>query len=220
MREKRKLEAVVLIGSGGHALVVLDILEAMGLYEVIGVTTNDQEMKGFYGYPVLGTDDDLPRLLKDGVRLAAIGIGGFKDNQLRKKIYGKLKTLGFQIVTAIHPSAVIARDVKIGEGSVVFAGVVLNPRVQIGCNVVVATCSTVDHETRVEDHVLISAGVTVGAYAIVEEEALLAIGCTVVSRKKVGKNALVAAGAVVVKNVVPNTAVIGVPARLWENGPR
>lgn len=208
----RNKPPVVLIGSGGHAKIIIDLVELANLYSIVGVTTIDPEIETFNNYPVLGGDDVLPSLWGDGIRHAVIGIGGFTNNKLRKSIFEKLKSMGFEIVVTIHPSAVIARDVLIGEGSVLFAGVVLNPGVSIGKNVIIATGSTVDHETLIADHVLVSAGVSIGADVRIEEEALLAIGSTVVSGKKIGRNSLVAAGAVVVRDVEDGIAVAGVPA--------
>ena len=207
-----KKEKVVVLGSGGHAKVVIDILEAEGRFEIVGLTTKDA-LQNLGNYPVLGDDEILPDLLAQGVAWAAIGVGGYTSNALRKQIYQHVKSLGFHVATAVHPSAVITGGVSIGQGSVIFAGVVLNPQVMIGDNVVVATGSTVDHETRVENHVLISAGVTVGAKVTIQEGALLAIGSTIVSGVTVGKNALVCAGAVVIRDVPDDARVLGVPAR-------
>jgi UDP-perosamine 4-acetyltransferase len=216
MRKER--ERVVLVGSGGHAKVVLDILEAMENWDIVGVTIEKPDSAiTFCGYPILGDDRVLSDLLDEGVTTAAIGVGGFTNNLLRKNIFNNLISLGFKVATLIHPSVMIARDVLIGEGSVFFGGVVINPGVRVGRNVVVATGSTVDHETQIEDDVLISAGVTVGAMVKIEKGALLAIGSTVVSGRNIGKNSLVAAGAVVVEDVAQETIVVGVPARIQKN---
>ena len=205
-------DKVVILGSSGHAKCVMDVLEAMGSFEIVGLTTKDP-VRALGRYPVLGDDEVLPDLLSRGVTWAAVGVGGWVSNALRKQIYERVKSLGFQVVTAVHPSAVITGGVTIGEGSVIFAGVVLNPEVRIGENVVVATGSTVDHETVVESHVLISAGVSVGAKVTIREGALLAIGSTITSGITVGKDALVGAGAVVVRDVPDGVRVYGIPAR-------
>jgi len=207
-------EKIVLIGNGGHAKLVLDFLGEMGNYEIIGVVIDKKDSNNnFCGYPILGDDEVLIDLINQGVNCAAIGIGGFKDNSLRKKIYTKVKTLGFKVISAIHPSAVISKSVLLGEGNVIFPGVIINTETRIGDNVIIATGSTVDHETVIEDHVLISAGVTIGACALIQEGALIALGAKVVSGIRVGKNALIAAGAVVVKDVDDHAKVFGIPAR-------
>ena len=207
--------SVIVIGAGGHARVVIDILEAADQYRIIGVVDKQlAEGQLFCNYPVLGSDDILPKLYQDGVCNVAIGIGGYTDNSARKNIFEKVKALRFCIVNAIHPSALIMNNVTIDEGVVVFPGAIINSYTQIGSNVIVATGSTVDHETVVENHVLISAGVNIGANVRIQSESLIAIGATVISGMLVGKSALVCAGAVVVSNVPAGAKVMGVPARV------
>jgi UDP-perosamine 4-acetyltransferase len=211
--DKGTKEKVVLIGNGGHAKVVIDILEEMNIYEIIGVTTDRKDSDRFCGYPILGNDEVLLNLINNGVTHAAMGIGGFKDNNLRRKVYAKVKAYGFKFVSPIHPSAMISKSALIGEGTVIFRGVAINNDVRIGDNAFIATGSTIDHETIIEDHVLISAGVTIGAYTTIQEGALCALGAKIISGIKVGKNALIAAGAVVVNDIDDNAKVFGIPAK-------
>lgn len=208
-----KKEDVIVIGAGGHAKIVIDILEETGCYNIVGLIAKDNEGKLFYGYPILGDDDALPTYFKKGITCVAIGVGGFKNNVLRKNIFERLNSLGFCVISAIHPKAVISKTAELGDGNVVFAGVVINPDVEIGDNCIIATGATIDHETVIESHVLISAGVTVGGCSVIEEGALCALGSKVISGVKVGKNALVAAGAVVVSDIAPDSTVFGIPAR-------
>jgi sugar O-acyltransferase (sialic acid O-acetyltransferase NeuD family) len=206
---------VLLVGSSTQALIVLDILEKIGTYDVVGVTTEDREVQDFCGIPVLGGNDDLPRLYDEGLRTAALGVGGWIDNGPRIRVYRRLKDLGFEVVSAIHPSTIVGRQVEIGEAVTIYASVALDPQSSLGCNTIVGTNSFIGHETKVGDHVLISGGVMVGGRVTIGDEAVLSIGCTIVSGVNVGAGALVAAGAAVVKDVEPHTAVAGVPARFW-----
>lgn len=204
---------LILVGDGGHAKIVLDILMEVNNYEIVGVTSCNENNKTFCGLPILGNDDVLREFFKSGVKHVAIGIGGFKNNFLRKSIFKKVNDIGFDIVTLIHPSAVISRSVKIGKGCVIFAGVVVNPDVKIGDNVIIATGSTIDHETTIEDHVLVSAGVTIGGNTKIGEGTLCALGSKIISGIKIGKNVLVASGAVVAKDLEDNIKVYGIPAK-------
>ena len=208
------MDKIIVIGSGGHAGIVIDILEEINKYQIVGIITNDIfPDRRFANYTVLGNDSVLQELKENGINKVAIGIGGFKNNVLRKKIFNKLKAIGFEIVTAIHPKTVVARTAKIGEGSVIFAGVIINPNVIIENNVIVATGSTIDHETVIKNHVLISAGVTVGANDIIEEGVLIALGAKIVSGIRITKDVLIGAGAVVVKDCLKKGMYLGIPAR-------
>lgn len=205
---------LILIGSGGHAKLVIDILEETNACNIIGVTTTDLKAgESFQGYPVLGNDEVLPEYRKKGISYAAMGLGGYRDNALRKKVYEKIKSLGYTFLNAIHPSAIISKTAKIGEGVVIFPGVILNTEVVIGNNSIIATGSTIDHETVIGNHVLVSAGVTVGAYTCIEDNVLMALGSKVISGLIIKSNVLVAAGAVVVNDIEENTKVFGIPAK-------
>ena len=208
------MKKVIVIGSGGHALVVIDILHSMTEYEIVGVTSNSLDINAnFFNYPVLGDDKIIKEYVNDENYFAAMGLGGYRNNNLRQKVFELVKSMGMSFINVIHPSAIISQTVKIGEGSVIFPGVVLNTKVQIGKNTIVATGSTVDHETIIGDHVLISAGVTIGAYSLVNNGALLALGSKIVSGITIGSNSLVAAGAIVINNIEENSKVYGIPAK-------
>src|SRR5690606_32020947 len=128
----------------------------------------------------------------------AMGVGGFTDNTLRTAIFDSLKAKGFSFINVIHPFASISPTAVLGEGVVIFPGVVLNTEVRIGNNTIIATGSCIDHETVIGDNVLVSAGVIVGGYVKIEESVVIALGAKIVSGIVIGSNALVAAGAVVV----------------------
>lgn len=206
-------EKIIIIGDGGHARMILDFLEEKKIYDIIGITTNNQEKKDFYGYPILGDDNQLEIYKKKGISKVAIGIGGFTNNILRKNVFNFAKSIGFVIETIIHDSAVISRYAKIGEGTVIMPNVTVNNDVVIGNNCVIANGAVISHETIIKDHVLISAGVIVGGNSIIDEGVLLALGSKVISGVKVGAHSLVAAGAVVVSNILENSKVFGIPAR-------
>lgn len=206
------MKKIIIVGDGGHAKVVIDIIQEMNCYEIIGVTSNNK-INQFCGYPVLGNDNILSDYLKNGVNNIALGIGGFKDNIQRTKLYNKFTGLGFNIINAIHPKTSVSKSVSIGNGVVVFPGVALNTEVKIGNNVIIATGSTIDHETEIGSNTLVSAGVTIGANVIIGEGTLCALGSKIVSGITIGKNCLIAAGAVVVNDIDDNSVVCGIPAK-------
>ncbi len=208
-------EKIVVLGTRGHAKVVLEILEAEGRFEVAGVCSGDPAAPdSVCGHPFLGDFLVLPRLREQGVEHAAIGIGGWTDNAFRKEVFEKVKSIGFRLPRAVHPTAVIAADVTLGEGCMVGSGALIMTEATIGSNAIVSSGSLIGHETSIGDHALISGGARIGANVDVREGAVVAFGATVVSRLVVGENALVAAGAVVVEDVPAGSRVFGVPARV------
>ena len=215
MASKQK-EKIIIIGSGKHAKVVADILEDMNKYEIVGFISEEHHMNDeFLGYPLLGNDDSLLEIFNKGEIInAAIGVGGWEDcNKLRKKIYSKVKKIGFQLPNILHPNAIISKNVIMGEANVIFPGVIINTEVILHNNIVIATGSTIDHETKIKDNVLVSAGVTVGGNVEIGEDCLLALGSKVVSDLTIQKKVIIAAGAVVVKDCPDSGEYIGIPAK-------
>lgn len=210
-----KKEGIIILGRGGHAKVIIDMIEEENKYEIIGVT--DVNLNGdseFFGYPLLGSDDVLPQYLKKGVKNVAVGIGGFKDNVLRKKLYNLAKSLGFVLPPIIHGSAVISKRSQIGEGTIVKRGVIIDTDVSIGVNNILELGAIVGHESKVGNHVLLSANVMISAYNVIGDEAFFAVASTIVSGAKVCNGALIGAGAVVVKDIEEKGLYVGVPAKL------
>jgi len=205
---------VLLIGAGGHAQVVADILLAMNQggnkLIPIGFLDDDAHLVGlrFLDLPILGTISDLPVVSHDAL-IVAIG-----HNRVRQAIWSTLSEQGETFATAVHPAGVIGRDAKVGSGTMICGGVVINPGSRIGQNVILNTGATIDHHNLIGDHAHLAPGVHTGGEVRIGEGALIGIGATVMPGISVGEWAVVGAGAVVTSDVPPFATVIGVPARL------
>lgn len=204
---------IIVLGSGGHAKVVLDVLRLLGR-EVIGLTTQDKSLSGtsMLGTRVLGDDDALANYTPAHVRLVnAVGSVQFMDR--RKALFETLKTRGYLFEQVIHPSAVIAGDVVLGEGVHAMAGVVIQPGARIGDNTLINTRAAVDHDCAIGRHAHISPGCTLSGNVTVGDETHIGAGATVIQGRRIGARCLVAAGAVVIHDFDDGDRVAGVPAR-------
>ncbi len=200
--------SVVIVGAGGHAKVVCEALLAQGL-ETKGFVDNDQKKWGrkLMGFPVLG---DIDKLLKDEAELA-MGIG---DNATRAKVFQRAKNLGFRFVNVIHPSAVIGRGCRLGEGIVIFANVVLNPDSQIDDDVILNTSCSVDHDCHIGAHAHLAPGVRLAGNVQVGEGTLIGIGASVIPGIHIGAHTIVGAGSVVIRDIPDLCVAVGNPARV------
>jgi len=198
---------IAVIGAGGHALVVASTLIAAG-EEVTGFFDDSPAIWGntILGIPVLG---GIRLLAGRGFARAILGIG---DNRLRKKLAEEIKV---EWVTAVHPFAWVHPDVSLGPGTIVCAGVVVQPGAQIGSHVILNTRSSVDHHARVGDYSHLAVAHLAGG-ASVGEGVFMAVGSSALPKIHVGAWATVGAGAVVTKPVEPGITVVGVPARPLE----
>ena len=198
---------VIIIGAGGHAKVIADIIYESG-DNLIGFLDDNLANKGkeiYLGKKVIGTTKDIEIYNKN---YFIIGIG---NNSIRKKINNENN---LKLYTAIHPSAIIAQDVKIGTGSVIMAGVVINPGTVIGKNCIINTCSSLDHDNLLEDYVHISPGAHLAGTVTIKEGTWICTGAIVKNNITIGKNNIIGAGGVVIKDIIEeNGTYIGVPAR-------
>ena len=209
MKAKEKL---VVFGAGGHAKVVIDIIEQQGNYEIAGLLDDDLKHQGkrFFDYPMLGTRAELPALFSAQIRHAIVTIG---DNASRAAVAAHLDQHGWRFASAVHPRASVGRGVKIGPGSVVMAGCVVNADAYLGGQVIINTGATVDHDCRIEDAVHIAPGCHLCGGVSVGQGSLLGAGTTVTPGVRIGNRAIVGAGSTVIRDVADETRVSGVPAR-------
>lgn len=211
------MQRVAIIGAGGHAQVVADILMLLHdngmLVKAIGYLDDDPQLHGTIrlGLPVLGALHDLPTIEHDAV---IVGIG---NNHIRQKIYERLGAQGEHFAIARHPSAVIARDVILASGTVVCAGAIVNLGATIGANVILNTACSVDHHSMIDNHGHIAPGVHLGGDVVVGQGALVGIGATIHPQRQVGAWTVIGAGAVVIDNIPDYSVAIGVPARVVEH---
>ena len=203
----------VVIGAGGHANVVVDaMLEELrsgaGKWNPIGVLDDDASKRDGVGdIPYLGAVDDLDDVEHDGVFLA------LGDNRTRARLYDELSSRGETFATAIHPASTLASSVSIGDGTLVCAGVVVNPYAEVGTNVILNTSCSVDHHCRIERDVHIAPGVNLAGAVTIGAETLVGIGASVIPAVAIGSGCVVGAGATVISDVPANTTVVGTPAK-------
>jgi UDP-perosamine 4-acetyltransferase len=199
----------------GSAKVLLDIITLQGECEVVcflddSAGNQNQEL---HGLPIIGGHDLFPTLPERGITMIAFAMG---DNRMREQMLESARAAGLTPLTAVHPRAVVARGVKLGEGIWIAAGAVVNPGSTIGDGAVINTGATVDHDCRIGAYANISPGCSLSGRTTVEKYALLGTGAVTLPDAWIGEDATVGAGAVVVKRVEPRTTVVGVPARVLE----
>lgn len=205
----------VILGGGGHAAVLLDALMASRQAEpYVVVDSNPLSWgKDLFGVPIRGGDETLSELIRQGVTCFLVGVGGIGYNSPRQRLFELGLSRGLKPLTLRHPSSVCSPWARVGEGSALLAGAVVNARAVLGVNVIVNTGAIVEHDCVVGKHVHIATGAKIAGGVLIGDGAHVGAGATIRNGLRIGDGAVVGAGAVVVKDVGPWSIVYGVPAR-------
>lgn len=200
---------VAIFGASGHGKVVHEILRHDKDIDVVGFL-DDNPRESFNGLSVLGGTDDL-ETLKEKIEGIIVAIG---NNRVRKEKYELAKKMGFKAHTAIHPTAFVADDARIGDGSTVCAGAIICSQARVGKNCIINTGATIDHENKIGDHAHISPGAHLGGNVTVGELSWVGIGSAVIHGISIGKSCMIGGGAAVTKDIPDNVLAVGVPAKV------
>lgn len=210
---------LVVWGASGHAKVVADIIRLRGEYEIVGFLDDVNPLSHggeFFGARILGGVEQLENLREQGVSYMIVGFG---QCDARLKTAEIIKRNGFLLATAIHPAAVVARDVVIPCGSVVAAGAVINPGCIIGENVIINTGARVDHDCRIADGAHICPGVVLAGNVTVGKGTWVGLGANVIEKITIGAFSFIGVGSVVTGDIPDGVAAFGSPARVTRDHP-
>lgn len=206
-----KSDKVFLFGASGHAKVVADIVERAG-GAVSFIVDDDPARTGqrLLGHSVIGGRTELLER-RGGAGLAIVAIG---VNAARLSVAEWLAANGFTFARAIHPSAQVGREVRLGAGCVVMANAAINSDTTLGAHCIVNTGASVDHDCVLGDGVHVAPGARLCGGVRVGKGTLVGAGAVVVPGRRIGADAIIAAGAVVLADVPDGRTVAGNPAKL------
>jgi sugar O-acyltransferase (sialic acid O-acetyltransferase NeuD family) len=189
--------------------LALDVCAAAGR-EVTGLLRLDQAAEDLRTHrPVQGG----AALLEDVAFLEAHAVFVAVDGPQRRTLTEAILTRGGEIPALVHPSAVMSASARIGAGTLLSAGVIVQMDAVVGRCCSLHTAASVDHDNVHEDGVTLAPGVRLAGHVSVGEGAFIGLGAVVKGGTRIGRNAIVGAGAVVLRNVPDAATVVGNPAR-------
>lgn len=209
------MKEVVIIGAGGHAKVIIDIIlqrkKSLNDNLVVKGILDDRfceiEKKDLFGVPIIGKINKILELPTNIYYIIAIG-----DNNIRKKISENYSNKKF--MTLIHPKSIIGEKVTIGVGTIIMAGAIINSYTKIGKHCIINTGSIIEHDNLIENYVHISPNSTLCGGVIIGEETWVGAGAIIIQEKKIEKKVIIGAGTIIINNVEKNCKIVGNPARL------
>jgi len=209
---------LLLIGGGGHCAAVIDVIEqseqftVAGIVEAVGCAETE-----FMGYPIVGTDKDLPGLLKTTPD-CVITVGQLKSSELRKQLFKRVQTLGGRLPVIVSPLAQIATQAELGAGTVVMHYALVNSLATVGENCIVNSYALVEHGSKVGPHCHLSTRSTVNGDCQIGSDCLIGSSATLLQGKSVCANVIVGAGALIVCDIEEAGVYFGSPAKQYVSG--
>lgn len=205
----------IILGAGGHAKVVLECLDHEQ-FEVAGFLDKDNQRQGekIQGLPILGDDADPDRWFSQGITCCIVGIGHMGKPWLRNKLYHTYLNAGYELVTAIHPTAQISPSVRIGSGTVILPGAILNADAVVGNNCIINTGTIIEHDAHIADGVHIAPGCVIAGAVHINENSFVGAGSNVINGICIDHDCIIGAGSVVITDLPGNSVSVGVPARV------
>ncbi len=188
-------QPVIVLGGGGHGRVLIEALELLKL-NILGIADREPEKLTAIKHKVLGSDEAILKYAPDSVHLVN-GLGSIGDTTARRQVFEYFHQKGYSFLKVVHPSAIVAKDVRIGEGAQIMAGAVVQTGSQIGMNAVINTRASIDHDCLIGDHVFVAPGVTLSGSVTVGLRSHIGTGAVVIQGMRIGPDTLVKAGDVI-----------------------
>ncbi|MEY8509748.1 acetyltransferase [Lachnospiraceae bacterium 42-17] len=204
------MDDIILVGAGGHAKSIIDSIEKNNCYRILGFT-DIMHVDKYRGYPYLGNDDILNKYFEKGVKYAFITLGflGGASN-IRTLLYEKLKNIGYKLPVIIDPSAIIASDVKIGEGSFIGKGCIVNSAAHVEEMCIINTGAVIEHDNEIGSYSHISVNSTLCGNVTVGSYTFIGANATIIQGKNIGSKSIIGAGSIILRDIFPAEKVYGV----------
>ena len=213
---------LILIGAGGHARVVIEILRRARQNIVAAIDANPHlHGTSVDGVPVIGGDEmafarkpaDVMLINAVGNASLAIGDSGLA---VRRTIFERFAAKSYRFGSVISPDAMIASTAQLAEGCHIITGVIVHPGSKVGTDSIINTGAQLDHDCIVGAHCHVAPGAVLCGGVTLGDGVHVGAGAVIVQQIHIGAHAVIGAGAVVTADVPAGTTVFGIPARSVE----
>ena len=208
---------LLLIGGGGHCRACIDVIEQQGTYRIAGIIEQPgHRERTLPGYPVVGTDDDLPRLLHNTPR-ALITLGFSRGPERRRELYRQVRANNGRPATIVSPLAHLSAHAQLAEGSIIMHQALVNAGARVGVNTIINSQALVEHDCIIGDHCHIATGARINGGCQIGDGCLIGSGAIILPGRSIAAGSRIGAGAVVTRNITAPGTWVGCPARPLES---
>ena len=203
---------LLLIGGGGHCHSVLDSVIDLGIFDEIGIV--DYTDCAFGDVSVVGTDDDIPELVKKGWTDAFITVGSIGNTDCRRRLYDMVKNNGLNVPSIIDPTAVVSKFALLKDGIYVGKKAIINSGTKVGVCSIINSGAIIEHDCSIGDFVHVSPGCVICGQVKIGDDSHVGAGSVIRQQIEVKNNVLIGAGSVVVKDISEDVKAFGNPCKV------
>ncbi len=204
---------IVLLGAGGHARACIDVIEEQARFTVAGLLgLPDQVGSRVLGYPVLGTDADLPEQTREHAR-ALVAVGQIKTPEHRMRLFDLARSCSCEMPVIVSPRAHVSRHAVVGAGTIVMHGAVINAGAVVGSNCIINSLSLVEHDAVIADHCHVSTAAAINSGVRIAAGTFIGSNSCVRQGINIGERCVIGMGQRVLRDCAPGTWLPGVGPR-------
>lgn len=199
---------ILLLGGGGHCRALIDLIEQTSDFAVAGIVEAQASSGQVLGYPIVGTDADLPGLVQQTPH-CLISVGQVKQADLRMKLFDLALQAGAQFPRVISPQAYVSEHAEIGEGTVVMHQALVNVGAKIGHNCIINSQALIEHDAIIGDHCHISTGARINGDIKIGNGCLIGSSAVIKQGVSIVDNVIIGAGALIMKDITRPGCYLG-----------
>lgn len=190
----------------------IETLDCLGdKFNCVGFISDDKEKIGtfYHQYEIFDRS-----VIQKNQNTKIIAVHGSATSfTKRKEIIASLNISIKQFCSVIHPSATVSKYAKIGNNVLIMAHVSIGPNVNIEDNVIILPNTTIHHDSLVKQNSIICGSVLIAGNVTIQDNCYIGAKTSIISNCLVGTKTIVGMGSNVIRNVAPNSKVVGNPTR-------
>ncbi|MFL0165513.1 acetyltransferase [Candidatus Clostridium helianthi] len=207
------MERIILVGGGGHCKSIIDSINGLKQFEIVGIVDKKINENMGLGIDVIGSDENLGELYKSGIKNAFISVGSVGNPCIRVKLYNILKKIGYNFPKIIDKTAIVSESALINDGVFVGKGAIINAKVTIEKQCIINSGTIVEHDCNISEFVHLAPGVTVSGGVNIGKRTHVGTNSTIIQNVNIGNDAIIGAGSVIIKDIKNGLKVYGNPGK-------
>ena len=203
------MRELVIIGNGSYAQMMRRYIQLtdFGVTVAYAVDEEYRTKRELDNLPVITLKELKEKFPLEEISLI-MGIGYTQMGNVRKRLFEECKRLGYCFSNYVHPTAIVQKNVTLGEGNNVLEGVILEESVIVGNANLFFGGSLVAHESTIGDYNTLSVKAVVAGCTLIGRNCFIGAAATVRDHVRINNYALIGAAAYADEDMEPYSVMV------------